>query len=116
MILEDEGMQVPMRLIAHNTVDAVLELPEPQKKLLSVASDPNEEYDVYVIDKFGCDGFASKAQYQQRGSNGQKVDDKSCIASDYVPITMVIAHKDGTYETLWYNCLCNSHLSCRPLR
>ena len=116
MHLRPQGMQVPMAFIAKASVDAVLELPEVQEALLKECLDINKEYKVYVTDKFGCDGFQSKALYNQRGPDGEVVDDHHVFVSEYIPINMAIVKKDGTIKKLWHNCLCNSAYACRPLR
>ena len=116
MLLKPQGMQMPMSFIAKASVDAVLELKEVQETLLKECPGVHEEYKVYVCDKFGCDGFTSNAQYNQRGPDGELIDDKHVFVSEYIPIAMTIVRKDGSFKKLWHNSLCNSALACRPLR
>ena len=77
-----------------------------------------EEDDVHYLNmevdfKMGVDGMSGNTTFKQLGAEAT---DSGCIQASHFVVLQVTTKVNGVRKLVYTNPLCNSSISCRPLR
>jgi hypothetical protein len=121
--------QTPLQSILDHTVDRIFE-DENNKAKLKIITDEQDDDELVILDmycKIGMDGSAgygiTKPKPKASGDSTQvvvneKVDDNRLFVTLMVPIQIRVheEHVNANPEVIYHNLLCNSAITCRPVR
>ena len=60
--------------------------------------------------------YVGHSKYAQKANDGKKLKDNALLASEFVALTLTVENENSQTDTIYFNGLCNSSYSIRPLR
>jgi hypothetical protein len=107
--------QVPLQeLMDHTAKRILLQDPEFVKKLEDLSSQNNSDLKLLLFFKYGLDGCGSFNTFMQKDDTGKVPDGTTILASQMVPLQVVISGQENVI--IFTNKNANSASSCRPIR
>ena len=107
--LSDKICSVSMNSSLHHFLERLLQIPKIRDRVISFLQNP--DYYVWLITKFGGDGFSTKVFYK-----GLDFCQKNIFAVTCVPVMIKALNKTTKKSyVVWVNSRANSAFACRPL-
>ena len=112
--IQADDVIVSMEGLCHHTAQRIMMIPGMLETVEELVAEDEVHYLNLECDfKMGTDGTSGNTTFKQLGAEAT---DSGCIQASHFVVLQVTTKVNGVRKLVYTNPLCNSSISCRPLR